>query len=370
LVFNTMKFAIVRSFACSLTFVCALAFAASGANAQNWFGQQRNTDEASDLTVRIQKLEAQIRDLTGQNEELQHQNNLLQQQLSARGGGAPQGAPSAPRAQGGPYPAPAGGPMASPGMTQGSMTNPPLAGAPQGAPYGDQRYGGPPPAQPPYGRPQYDDVPAEQAGYGQQPYGGQPQPQPQYGGPAPAPARAGRNDAFDPNTHPNAPGAPRQLGAPQDMGAIAGRPQTAPAPTPQQEQMAVLPPSSSPKDEYDLAYGYLLRRDYALADQAFRVFLQSHPDDRLVPDAHYWLGESLYQRQQFSDAAQTFLDVYNKYPKSAKAPEALLRLGQSLAATGQQEAACASLDAVLKKYPKATPSVKNQVSAEQKRTRC
>ncbi len=128
-----MKFAIVRSFACSLTFACALVFAASGANAQNWFGQQRNTDEASDLTVRIQKLEAQIRDLTGQNEELQHQNNLLQQQLSARGGGAPQGAPSAPRAQGGPYPAPAGGPMASPGMTQGSMTNPPLAGAPQGA---------------------------------------------------------------------------------------------------------------------------------------------------------------------------------------------------------------------------------------------
>jgi tol-pal system protein YbgF len=359
----TMKFAIVRSFA----FACSILLAAGSANAQGWFGQ-RNNDEASDLTVRIQKLEAQIRDLTGRNEELQHENNVLQQQLNVARGGQPQGqAPGQPpMARPG---NPSQGPMGSPGMTQGSLTQPPLAQPPyeqrpqQQPPYGGQQYGGPPPAQPPYGR---------------EPSGGD---QPQYGtAPSQASARpSGRGDAFDPTQHPNAPGAPRQLGAPLDMGAVAGRepqggPQGAPPPVneraPQQPQMAVLPPSNSPKDEYDLAYGYILRRDYALADQAFRVFLQSHPDDRLVPDATYWLGESLYQRKQFDDAAQTFLDVYNKYPKSAKAPEALLRLGQSLAATGQQEAACASLGAVLKKYPKASPQVKNQVTSEQKRARC
>ncbi len=58
-----------------------------------------------------------------------------------------------------------------------------------------------------------------------------------------------------------------------------------------------------------------LRRDYALADQAFHVFLQNHADDRLVPDATYWLGESQFQRQSYNDAATTFLDVYNKYPE-------------------------------------------------------
>ena len=47
----TVKFAIVRSFA----FACSLLLAAGSANAQGWFGQ-RNNDEASDLTVRIQKL--------------------------------------------------------------------------------------------------------------------------------------------------------------------------------------------------------------------------------------------------------------------------------------------------------------------------
>jgi tol-pal system protein YbgF len=332
---------------CSFAFACSLSLAAGSAAAQGWFGQ-RNND--SDLTVRIQKLEAQVRELTGRNEELQHQNNLLQQQVNtARGGGQP---PQASNSN----------PMSGPGMTQGSLTQPPLAQPPY-QPHPQQQYGGPPPAQANYGRPPYDN-------------------QPQYGGAEPSQASAhpsGRGDAFDPTQHPNAPGAPRPLGAPLDMGAVAGRapaqsgPYGAPPPVNERapdQQMAVLPPSNSPKDEYDLAYGYILRRDYTLADQAFRVFLKNYPEDRLVPDATYWLGESLYRRQQFDDAAQVFLDVYNKYPKSAKAPEALLRLGQSLAAKGQQEAACASLGAVLKKYPKASPQVKNQVTAEQKRARC
>jgi tol-pal system protein YbgF len=193
------------------------------------------------------------------------------------------------------------------------------------------------------------------------------------------PAAPRQGDAFDPSAHPNAPGVPRALGSkigqPLDMGALAGRPGNRGGPPPVNgrapaQQQAVLPPSNSAKDEYDLAYGYILRRDYALAEQSFKVFLQNHPDGRLVPDAHYWIGESQYQRKQYNDSAETFLDVYNKYPNSLKAPEALLRLGQSLAAIGKQDAACASLGAVLTKYPKASAHVKKTVAAEQKRVRC
>ncbi len=69
----TMKSAIARSVA----FAFALSLAAGSAEAQ-WFGQ-KNNDEASDLTVRIQRLESELRELTGKNEELQHQNDLLTQ---------------------------------------------------------------------------------------------------------------------------------------------------------------------------------------------------------------------------------------------------------------------------------------------------
>jgi tol-pal system protein YbgF len=235
---------------------------------------------------------------------------------------------------------------------------------------------------------------------------------------APPPATSGnRSDVFDPAQHPNAPGAPRVLGngaavapvqnadnappvgapggrdvgAPLDLSTLAGNapaqpeaPMAGAAPMPPSqlpppparnpgatgEQLATLPPSATPKDEYDMAYGYVLHKDYALAEQAFRDFLRKHPEEKLVPDAQYWLGESLFQRQRYRDAAESFLAVSTKFEHSGKAPDALLRLGQSLAALNQKEAACATLAEVGRKFPRASASVKRGVMQEQQRVHC
>ena len=136
------------------------------------------------------------------------------------------------------------------------------------------------------------------------------------------------------------------------------------------QQLATLPPSASPQDEYDMAYGYVLHKDYALAEQAFRDFLKKHPNEHLVPDAQYWLGESLFQQQHYRDAAESFLGVSTKFEHSGKAPDALLRLGQSLAAMNQKEAACATLAEIGRKYPRASAGVKRGVAQEQKRAHC
>ncbi len=133
---------------------------------------------------------------------------------------------------------------------------------------------------------------------------------------------------------------------------------------------ATLPPGNTAKDEYDLAYGYVLHKDYSLAADAFRVFLRQYPSDRLAPEALYWLGESLFQQQQYRDAAESFLAVSTKYDTTTRAPEALLRLGESLAALGEKEAACASLGEVLRKYPRAASSIKQTVQRDQKRVHC
>lgn len=355
-----MKSASVRIAA----FVFALSLVAGSAEAQLFGRSNDQRQEDADLAVRIDRMENKIRQLTGTIEELQHRNQQLEQQLSAARGGMPGPAPAA-RSQVAPGPGagpgygaepgygPGNGPGAGPGYGAGPGPAP-VAGAPgRGPGMAQGSLNEPPMAQPPY-QPRY----------------------PQEGQEGNVSARG---DAFDPSQHPNAPGVPRPLGSgigqPLDMGALAGRPANPAGPPPindrsPAQQQAVLPPSNSPKDEYDLAYGYILRRDYALAEQSFRMFLQNNPSDRLVPDAHYWLGESQYQRKQYNDSAETFLDVYNKYPNSLKAPEALLRLGQSLAAIGKQDAACASLGAVLTKYPKAPAHVKKTVTSEQKRVRC
>ncbi len=283
-----------------------------------------------EIGMRLDRLEAQIRQLTGALEQLQHRNQQLEEQLRRmRAGEGAVRIPLAPQ--------------------QGQM---------------------------------------------------QPQTQPQ-------PPAGRRGDVFDPAQHPNAPGAPRVLGAvspgggpppsqppiatdelgapggraagaPLDLSTLAGvastdraplQPGVEPAPR-SGAQVATLPPSDSPRDNYDLAYGYVQRKDYALAEDTFRNFLQRFPSDRLVPDAQYWLGESMFQRQQYRDAAEAFLTVSTKYESNARAPDALLRLGQSLAAMGEREAACASFAEVTRKYPRASVAVRQGVEREQKRVRC
>ena len=307
----------------------------------------------SDLAVRLDRMENRLREMTGQLEQLQFRNQQLEQEI-ARLGGSP--AAAAPRA--------------------GATNSVPMA-APQQA-------------MPPQNMPQQAMPPASTSGK--------------------------RSDVFDPSQHPNAPGAPRALGgggpvtqaaprqdfavgapgsgasgAPLDlsgggMGASMGNlPQTQtasadpnstlPAPPPRNtsrtgQQLATLPPSGNPKDQYDLAYGYVLHKDYALAEKSFADFIKRNPSNELTPDAHYWLGESFFQRQKYQDAADAYLVVVRNYDKADKAPDSLLRLGQSLAALGQKEMACASLGEVSRKYPRASASVKRGVTQEQKRAHC
>ncbi len=323
---------------------------------------------SSDMMMRINGLEAQIRQMTGQVEELQHRNRLLEDQLrrvqgdneyltNQRAGG--RGGAPAPQASAPPTVPPAG---------------PSVAAAPPVA--------APPPA-----------------------------------------AHGRRSDVFDPREDPNAPGAPRALGSlppgqpsaplvndhgapasvpgsraagePLDLSTLSDRaandpalePRAAPAAQPRMIPGALPPPpprnpnatggqilasapSDAPRDEFALAYGYVQRKDYALAEEALRAFLQKHPTDRLASDANYWLGETLFQRQRYRDAAESFLAVSTRFERSEKAPDALLRLGQSLAALGEHEAACATLGEVLRKFPRAGNSLKQSVGREQKRARC
>jgi len=316
---------------------------------------------APDLAVRLDRLENEIRQLTGLVEQLQFRNQQLEQQVRRLSDEA-DGARPGPRAS-----------------TAAAI----------------------PPAPPP---PSPAVAPS----------------------PAPAPpAPSRRTDVFDPAQNPNAPGAPRVLGAlpsgsvppatvppatelpaeapyvgapggrgagaPLDLSTVGGPPASDPAvtatpgappgsvgslpPPPPRNPNAsgtqmVMAPSNSPKDEYDLAYGYVLRKEYALAEESFRTFLKKHPSDRLVADAHYWLGETLFQRQRYHDAAESFLTVSTKYETAGKAPDALLRLGQSLAALNEKEAACATLGEIGRKYPRASVTVKQGVEREQKRVKC
>ena len=308
-------------------------------------GQDESDGPTTEQVLRIERLEAQIRQMTGTIEQLQYRNQQLENQLRGAGGGAP-GAAAAQPVQSQPQP----------------MVRPPVQAQPL-------------PAAPP-----------------------------------PPPATGRRSDVFDPSQNPNAPGVPRPLGsvpnepppivtaeppvgapggrragAPLNLSTLSGVPGSEAGVSPDGGQLppppsrnlsatgavaAVAPPSDSAKDTYDLGYGYVLRKDYALAEDTFQAFLKKYPTDRRAAEAEFWLGESLFQRQRYDAAAQAFLDLSTKHSGHAKAPEALLRLAQSLAAMKQKEMSCATLAEVGRKYPKASATVKQGVEREQKRVHC
>jgi len=378
--FHRLRFAALVALTLPLTAGAALAQDRSGGFLDNIFnrGDDQSQQQApsgggggggNDIGVRLDRIESTMRQLTGTVEQLQYQNQQLQSQvreLQQRAGIA------GPSTQGGP----------------GSLMPP--SGMPRNAP--------------PMGAPMNAPINAMPPGATQQPMNT-------------APSPGGRGDAFNPSSNPNAPGVPRTLGsetisdgrvvsatpgigapggrepgAPLDlssMGGNQGQPDAVPPmggsvssqlppPPPSNpsatgpQQLATLPPSHRPKDEYELAYGYVLHKDYGLAAQAFRDFVSryQYPKEKLVPEAQYWLGESLFQQQKYRDAAEAFLAVSTKYKSTPKAPDSLLRLGQSLAALHKKEAACATLAEVGRKYPHASVSVKRLVAQEQKRVHC
>lgn len=322
--------------------------------------------DATDLVVRLDRMEEQIRQLTGAVEQLQYRNQQLEQQLRRIQSPAAESRPAEPGAPGARYAPPIGQPSAPQQADR-------LANAGDGVP---------PPAPP-----------------------------------SPPQTGSRRGGVFDPNQNPNAPGAPKNLGQlaagassgytgaspPGAAAAPAGQPPGAPlalgttppaaaeeptvipapqygdrgalpAPPPRYpnatgSQQLVMAPSATPKDEYDLAYGYVLRKDYVLAEESFRVFIKQFPNDRLVPDATYWLGESLFQEQRYRDAAEAFLTVSTKFENAQKAAESLMRLGQSLAALGEKEAACSTFGQVGRKYPRAA-HLRQAVEREEKRVGC
>ncbi len=162
---------------------------------------------------------------------------------------------------------------------------------------------------------------------------------------------------------------------PLDLSVLAGGASTGLSVGSDLGQNQPLPPltaalSGSPRDEYDLSYGYILTSDYGLAKQSFQAWLQNFPDHELALDARFWLAESLYQQGENREAANRFLEVYKSAPAGRKAPDALMKLGVSLAALGERDAACATFSELENKFPDASPILSDRVARETKKAGC
>ena len=179
-------------------------------------------------------------------------------------------------------------------------------------------------------------------------------------------------------TPPPAPGTPGVIGTidPAQVEALraqqaAGAQTPAPAAGSQQAAVpAVAPPTGTPKEQYDRAFGLLSQANYGEAEVALRAFVEQHPKDPLAGNAKYWLGETYYVRADFQQAAVTFAEAYQEYPDNSKAPDNLLKLGLSLGALGNKTDACGTISELLKRYKDAAVTLIQRAKQEQQRLGC
>ena len=101
----------------------------------------------------------------------------------------------------------------------------------------------------------------------------------------------------------------------------------------------------------------LVRAEHAAEGRKLlQDFLSAEPNSVLVPNALYWIGESLYVEKNYPQAILSFKEVTRRYPKHHKAAAALLKIGMSYAMMGEKDNASLYLRALLQDFPKSEPA--------------
>ena len=126
----------------------------------------------------------------------------------------------------------------------------------------------------------------------------------------------------------------------------------------------------TPQEQYDRAFDILRKADYAEAEKAFKTFIEKNPKDKLLENAKYWYGETLYVQNKYNESAVAFVDAYQQNMQGPKAPDCLLKLSLSLIALNKNSDACTTLAELKSKYPNASTSVRSRAAEERTKLKC
>lgn len=118
------------------------------------------------------------------------------------------------------------------------------------------------------------------------------------------------------------------------------------------------PAAANPANEqtaYQAAVNLILKdKDYENAVPAFQSFLSQYPNSELTDNAHYWLGQLLYNQQKYDEAKEQFEQVANKFASSPKRADSLLKLGLIEKSIGNLSAANNLFQQVVDEYSSST----------------
>ena len=103
---------------------------------------------------------------------------------------------------------------------------------------------------------------------------------------------------------------------------------------------------------YEDAVNLILQdRDYAAAVPAFQQFISQYPDSEYAANAHYWLGQLLFNQQDLVNAQQQFGLVVDRFADSSKRADSILKLGIIAERQGNVALARQRFNQVVAEYP-------------------
>lgn len=106
---------------------------------------------------------------------------------------------------------------------------------------------------------------------------------------------------------------------------------------------------------YDNAVNLILKeKKYDEAIPEFQSFLEQYPQSQYAPNAHYWLGQLLFNKRDWGNAEQHFQQVVQFYPDSSKRPDSILKLGVIAQRRSNIAKATQLFEQVISEYPDAS----------------
>ena len=105
-------------------------------------------------------------------------------------------------------------------------------------------------------------------------------------------------------------------------------------------------------EAYDRAVNMVLKdKRYEEAIPEFEAFNQKYPNSSYAANAHYWLGQLLFNKSELTKARQEFDLVVTQYPDSSKRSDAMLKLAMVEQKENNSGKAKAIYQKLLAEYP-------------------
>ncbi len=109
---------------------------------------------------------------------------------------------------------------------------------------------------------------------------------------------------------------------------------------------------------YELGLKNFEKRKFEKAISNFAEFLNGNPQQSLIDNAHFWIGESLFNLGKFEDAILEYDIVLKNFKDSEKIPDCLLKQGRAFIKLKDDQTGKIILQRLVNEYPESVAASK------------